>query len=62
MNRLPQSLLYSAAALSLAALAFLAGRRQHRINALRNHVEAQERRLRDLEEYLRPLRDYSKGL
>jgi hypothetical protein len=57
MNQRSLALLYPAAALGLAALLYAA----YRIGSLRADLEVQGRRLHDVEQYLRPLRDYAKN-
>jgi hypothetical protein len=60
MTQRPIVLLYPAA-IGLAAVIYAAIRVRTQLAALRADLKDQRRRILDLEEYLRPLRDYSKN-
>jgi len=61
MNPRPLVLLYPATAIGLAAVIYAAITTRSQLAALRADLEDQRRRIHDLEEYLRPLRDFSKN-
>ena len=61
MNEHLLVLLYPTTAIGLAALIYAAIRTRTQLAALRADLKDQRRRILDLEEYLQPLRDYSKN-
>ncbi len=61
MSQRPFVLLYAATAVGIAAVIYGAIRTRTQLAALRADLKEQRRRILDLEEYLRPLRDYSKN-